>query len=132
MTIWLCFFAAQFHSMFYISRTLPNLFAFPLVILAQAFSNKNEERSAIYCLVFAMVIFRFEIAVLSCCFAVVWLIRRRLSILQGLLYALQAFVPAIALTVLFDSHMWKEWTWPEMDGIFFNVVENKSHLYGVT
>ena len=35
-------------------------------------------------------------------------------------------------SVLLDSRMWGKWTWPEMDGIIFNVVNGKSAAWGVS
>lgn len=38
----------------------------------------------------------------------------------------------IALTVVVDSYFWQKWPlWPELYGIYFNVVQGKSAEWGV-
>ena len=38
-----------------------------------------------------------------------------------------------ALTVLVDSYFWQQWPlWPELYGIYFNVIQGKSSEWGVS
>ncbi|QGI75713.1 hypothetical protein CEK25_000619 [Fusarium fujikuroi] len=69
---WVVFMASQFHINYYVSRTLPNMYAFCLTTLASAFLlpqpsphlSAARQKQAIALLVIAAAIFRSEVAVL--------------------------------------------------------------------
>jgi alpha-1,6-mannosyltransferase len=46
------------------------------------------------------------------------------------IWAAQASIVSVLITVLFDSWFWRRWVWPEYQVWYFNVVLNKSHLWG--
>ncbi|EJU04812.1 hypothetical protein DACRYDRAFT_87050 [Dacryopinax primogenitus] len=129
----------QFHVPFWLSRTLPNMFAFPLVNVASALllrksrggSARNYQR-ALALVVLATTIFRAELILLLPGLLVEGL-RRGVSSQRIFLTGAISGSVALVATVLIDSYFWQQWPlWPEFQGIWFNVFEGKSQEWGVS
>ncbi|KAH9847241.1 Alg9-like mannosyltransferase family-domain-containing protein [Lenzites betulinus] len=133
----------QFHLLFWMSRTLPNMFAlFPanvaLSLLIDRAPNATRPlvgnvRRAIALLTFATAVFRSELALLLGPLVVLAVIRKYASIGSILTVGIITGSLSIALTVLVDSYFWQKWPlWPELHGIYFNIVQGKSAEWGVS
>ncbi|KAJ8502694.1 hypothetical protein ONZ45_g11520 [Pleurotus djamor] len=142
---------SQFHLLFWMGRTLPNMFAlFPVnlstSILISPYRNAYAQRraslKAICILVFTTIIFRAELALLLAPIVVQHLYRaiyrsgtffstvKQLIMVGGLTAAV-----SIALTTVVDSYFWGRFDaplWPEFWSVWFNVVEGKSVEWGVS
>ncbi|KAF8313646.1 Alg9-like mannosyltransferase, partial [Clavulina sp. PMI_390] len=130
---------SQFHVMFWMGRTLPNMFAlFPVnivigLVLSTTKTTPHLTRRAIMILTATAVILRAELVGLVGPLALFALIRRRVSIGQLIIDGAVAGCLAIGATILVDSHFWHQaWMWPEFAGIWFNVYEGKSAEWGVS
>ncbi|DBA04867.1 TPA: hypothetical protein N0F65_006869 [Lagenidium giganteum] len=123
--------ACQFHIIFYLGRTLPNVYALVLVVIAVAYWIEGKWKYTIYLFTFTTIVFRGDTAVLFAPILLSMLFSGRISIVQIILYGLTASVVSLALTVLIDSYFWQRWLWPEGEVLWFNTVLNKSHEWGV-
>ena len=126
--------STQFHLPFYISRTIPNSFAFPLVILGLtdwigSMYDDKLTRNAIRLIVFASIIFRCEVVVLLLGIALIQFIQGR-GVTQLIGIVIYDTFIALTMTVAVDSWCWGTITWPEMSGFIYNVVFNKSSHWG--
>ncbi|KAL7799132.1 glycosyltransferase family 22 protein [Trichoderma ceciliae] len=137
---WVLLTASQFHVVFYVSRTLPNMFAFGLTTLAYAFLlPKNDARRAKVCrrqaiglLVFATAIFRSELAILLAATGLLLLVKSRLALRELVTVFLFAFVAALGLSVPIDSYFWQKALWPELAGFYYNAILGSSSNWGVS
>ncbi|CAL1695049.1 unnamed protein product [Somion occarium] len=134
------FTCSQFHLPFWVGRTLPNMFALLPVNIAsylllnrapnsQRFPSRDVNR-AIGLLVSTAVIFRSEIALLL---APV-LLQSWLSGATNLRNIFKVgLLSGLSSIVLVDSYFWQKWPlWPELHGVYFNVVEGKSAEWGIS
>ncbi|KAI0366186.1 hypothetical protein BV20DRAFT_972227 [Pilatotrama ljubarskyi] len=133
----------QFHLLFWMGRTLPNMFAlFPanvaLYLLVDRAPNATRPSSsnvhrAIALLVFAAVVFRGELLLLLGPLVLQVIVRRYTSVAEIIKVGFVAGAISAILTVVVDSYFWQRWPlWPELYGVFFNVVEGKSAEWGVS
>ena len=136
--------AAQFHVMFYASRTLPNMFAFAItsyalgaLILVKAVTAKSarsakRRRLALYLLTIAGIIFRSEIAILLATETMYLVLRQRPSITKEIIPAgFAGVVIGLATTVSVDSFFWQQFPlWPELSGFYYNTILGKSVEWG--
>ena len=124
--------ALQFHLMFYAGRTLPNIFALAVVMLALAAWIEEQRDAFVAYSAFAVIIFRAELAMLVGPIAVFDLATGRMPLLRFLVVALVSGACAMAATVAVDSYFWRRWLWPEGHVLLFNVVQNRSSEYGTS
>jgi alpha-1,6-mannosyltransferase len=121
--------------------------------LARMVTAGSSPKVPISLLAFGAVVFRAELAVYLAALSALMLYERRISISRLIsLGAISSFtslcasilfsvslvftwaLASIAVTLLVDSYFWQSWpwlTWPEMQGIYFNVVQGKSAEWGV-
>ncbi|KAI6129890.1 glycosyltransferase family 22 protein [Pisolithus croceorrhizus] len=143
---------SQFHFLFWMSRTLPNMFALIPVNLAY-FTLYNRAPQSIHpsrasvdiavgLLVFTAVIFRSEVALLLGPLCLQFLIQGYTTFARLIKVGLSNSIAAImecsqrplkALTVAVDSYFWNQWPlWPELYGFYFNVYLGKSAEWGTS
>jgi alpha-1,6-mannosyltransferase len=125
----------QFHTLFYASRPLPNTYAAILVNLSFAYWMQERYLETLGILAVGAAIFRGELVVLGIPIFLFALLKGRLGLFPSgpfkvVGYSAGAFVCGLAATVLFDSIFWQRLLWPEGEGLYFNVVLNKSHEWG--
>ncbi|KAG7401300.1 dolichyl-P-Man:Man(7)GlcNAc(2)-PP-dolichol alpha-1,6-mannosyltransferase [Phytophthora boehmeriae] len=124
--------ACQFHLVFYMSRTLPNVYALALVLFALGFWLRAKLQHCVYLLTFATVVFRGDTVVLFAPLVLSILLSRRVSFIRMAWWGLSAGVLSLLTTVLVDSYFWQRWLWPEGEVLWFNTVQNKSGEWGVS
>ncbi|KIM64276.1 glycosyltransferase family 22 protein [Scleroderma citrinum Foug A] len=134
---------SQFHIPFWMSRTVPNMFALLPVNLAYfalynraPHSNRPSKTSvdvAVALLVFTAVVFRSEVTLLLAPLALQLLIQGHITLLRLIKVGLITGVASVGLTVAVDSYFWDQWPlWPELYGLYFNVYLGKSAEWGTS
>ena len=128
---------SQFHIMFWSSRTLPNTFAF--ILFNHALSKwiysdgLSGRRVMVFLLVFAITVFRSELALIAAFMVLTDLARSRYPIKELVVVGLVSFSVALVCTVGVDSYFWSEaYLWPELEAFIFNAINNKSAEWGVS
>ncbi|ANB15980.1 dolichyl-P-Man:Man(7)GlcNAc(2)-PP-dolichol alpha-1,6-mannosyltransferase [Sugiyamaella lignohabitans] len=122
---------SQFHYMFYSSRTLPNMFALPLVVYAYQAILEERYETGLTILSFTSIVFRAELALLTGILALTLLGTRKRpfwNVVQSGVLGL-GFGTMISLAV--DSYFWQQFPKiPEVDGFIFNAIEGNSSFWG--
>ncbi|KAI0460038.1 Alg9-like mannosyltransferase family-domain-containing protein [Xylaria acuta] len=132
--------ASQFHILFYASRPLPNMFAFPLTTLAFAQLVPHADprkqgiryKVAIALLTMATAIFRSELAILMVTVTLYGLLVPRISLTQIIKPFLAFVALALFISVPVDSYFWQKPLWPELWGFYYNAVLGSSSDWGVS
>ncbi|KAI1428131.1 glycosyltransferase family 22 protein [Xylaria sp. FL1777] len=132
--------ASQFHIIFYASRPLPNMFAFPLTTLAFSqlipYPDSRKQgvryKVAIALLTMATAIFRSELAILMVTVTLYGLVIPHISLTQVITPFLAFFAIALLISVPIDSYFWQKPLWPELWGFYYNAVLGSSSEWGVS
>jgi len=120
----------QFHFFFYASRTLGNVFALVLVLNAFAAWFKEKNGEFIWWSAFAIVMFRFELAIFLGLLLLFRIYDRKISLFDLICHCAASGICSVLLTVAIDSYFWQRLIWPEGEVMYFNVILNKSSNWG--
>ncbi|KAL7687440.1 putative GPI mannosyltransferase [Plasmopara halstedii] len=124
--------ACQFHLLFYMTRTLPNVYALALVLFGLGFWLRRKLPYTISLFTFATVVFRGDTVLLFAPLVLSMLLSRHISVFQIVKWGLLAGIVSLFITVTIDSFFWKRWLWPEGEVLWFNTIENRSSEWGVS
>eukprot|EP00903_Cladosiphon_okamuranus_P016835 g15525.t2 len=120
----------QFHLPFYLSRTLPNVFALCVVLLAlEAWLRDNVPRT-LGMFTLATFVFRCDVVVLLGPLTLQLLLTRRIRLVGVVFTGFKWAIPSVLASVLVDSLLWGRWVWPESEVLLFNTVDNRSSEWG--
>jgi hypothetical protein len=145
-----------FHLPFYASRPIANVFATNVIALAVAAYLLARPRIAVAAFAAATIILRCDLVIYAP-FFLAWGLYQSLRVPAAarapasnpnaasqlsplclpftdiLIGGGFSTVLSVAITVGVDSLFWRRaWSWPELEVLLFNTVQNKSHLWGTS
>ncbi|KAF4121358.1 alpha-1,6-mannosyltransferase [Geosmithia morbida] len=136
---WTVLMVCQFHIMFYLSRTLPNMFAFGLTTLSFSFilptndkASSRRTQQAIVLMTMAAAVFRAELAILLASLGGYLVLVGRADPRALAPVVLGALALSLAISVPIDSYFWQRPVWPELSAFYFNAVQGSSSEWGVS
>ncbi|CAI5738220.1 unnamed protein product [Peronospora farinosa] len=124
--------SCQFHLLFYLSRTLPNIYALGFVLIGLGFWLREKWQRCVFLFTLTTVVFRGDTIVLLAPVVLNMLLSRRVSFFRMMSWGLSAGIISLITTILVDSYFWQRWLWPEGEVLWFNTVQNKSSEWGVS
>ncbi|CAH8526112.1 unnamed protein product [Schistosoma guineensis] len=123
---------SQFHLAFYASRTLPNTYAFILVLYSLGHLITRNETKFVTSAGIAILVFRSELILLfgPCLLYGLFTgsVKLRLKLLKTII---TTTIISIGSSVLIDSLLWGRLIWPELEVFYFNTILNKSGQWGI-
>eukprot|EP00904_Undaria_pinnatifida_P006955 jgi/Undpi1/338/HiC_scaffold_1.g00334.m1 len=120
----------QFHLPFYLSRTLPNVFALCVVLLGLEAWLRDKVPRTLGLLTLATVVFRCDVVVLLAPLTLQLLLTRRVGPVGVVSTGIKWAIPSVLLSVAVDSALWGRWLWPEGQVLLFNTIDNRSSEWG--
>uniref|UniRef100_A0A0N5BJ45 Mannosyltransferase n=1 Tax=Strongyloides papillosus TaxID=174720 RepID=A0A0N5BJ45_STREA len=124
--------ASQFHFLFYASRPLPNTFAFIPILYIYSLILDGRYSRAIKIATFTTFVIRFDTILLFGPLFIPILLAKKIKFTSAFYNGITSLVVSLLITIPLDSLLWKRLIYPEGEVIMFNVIENKSHLYGTS
>ncbi|KAK6509343.1 dolichyl-P-Man:Man(7)GlcNAc(2)-PP-dolichol alpha-1,6-mannosyltransferase [Arthrobotrys musiformis] len=139
--------ASQFHVMFYVSRTLPNMLAFGLTTYAlaellppprslKARANWFDSSPiGLQVLLLAAVIFRSELIILLITHTIPLLLTGWINLIELLILGVSTGLLSVLTAVSVDTYFWQTFPkpmWAELEGFVFNTLQGKSSEWGTS
>ncbi|KAK9895497.1 glycosyltransferase family 22 protein [Cystobasidium minutum MCA 4210] len=133
----------QFHIMFWIGRTVPNMLVFGPVQVAIACTLLPKQRTTKrwsrpdvllgLCLLTGLAVtMRLELLGLMAPLAVQAWMYDRVDWLEGSFAIISTAISCASLSLFVDSYFWQHSVWPELGSLIYNVIEGKSENWGVS
>jgi len=122
--------ALQFHTPFYMTRTLPNTFALAACLWAFGSWLRGQPVRALCFLGAAAVVFRCDLLVLLAPLALQLLLAKEVPFWATLGAGVAACLAALAVAVTVDSFFWRTpWLWAEGVVLLFNTGVDIIYIY---
>ncbi|XP_011296229.1 probable Dol-P-Man:Man(7)GlcNAc(2)-PP-Dol alpha-1,6-mannosyltransferase [Musca domestica] len=122
----------QFHFIFYMSRTLPNIMALPLVLYALAYWLNDQIKPFIICSGIAILIFRSELIIFLGLLVLINSLFKKVTIARILKIAIPTAIVILITSIAVDSFFWQRLLWPEGEVLWYNTILNKSSDWGTS
>ncbi|KAB7503712.1 putative Dol-P-Man:Man(7)GlcNAc(2)-PP-Dol alpha-1,6-mannosyltransferase [Armadillidium nasatum] len=114
VAIWFTFItASQFHFVYYLSRTLPNIFALIFALFSYSYWLQQRHKLMLISSGIGVFIFRSELCLLLGPMLLYDLSMRRIHIAKFLTYAIPVGILCLGTTMVVDSFFWNRLIWPE-------------------
>lgn len=131
VVFFLIFLATQFHIVYYVSRTLPNMMAFCLTNLAYSEMIQSRRALGLLVLFFTGTVFRVEVGVLAIVYGTVGVLTGQAYTSAVLRTCLVGCVIGLTISLQVDSYFWQQVPMlPEAAGFYYNVILGKASKWG--